>query len=182
MFFLRGTLKLQKHVFLCMSPTKSGEKYRIYLWFAMFSFLGWPMKKSQKSLFAFKFTMFFVRCPLSSNFFLDNGRILPVGHPFSKMAQENLWDDLEVGKYQQLDHLPRSIQRRKVDLTLETQWSKLCDEWGMVSAVKCRSMVLGTFCNQALFLRGVKEIPESLCPEFTCARSPVDWNSAQGME
>lgn len=72
--------------------------------------------------------MFFVRCPLSSDFFLDNRRILPVGHPFSKMAQENLWDDLEVGKYQQLDHLPRSIQRRKVELTLETQWSKLCDE------------------------------------------------------
>ena len=84
-------------------------------------------KVSKKSI-CFCFTMFFVRCPLSSNFFLDNGRILPVGHPFSKMAQENLWDDLEVGKYQQLDHLPRSIQRRKVELTLETQWSKLCDE------------------------------------------------------
>ena len=50
-----------------------------------------------------------------------------------------------------------------VQLTVESRWSKLCDTSGMISAVKCRSIGFGTFCNQGLFpaIRGW--ISSSVC-------------------
>lgn len=50
-----------------------------------------------------------------------------------------------------------------VELTVESRWSKLCDTSGMISAVKCRSISFGTFCNQGLFPATRGWISSSVC-------------------
>ena len=55
-----------------------------------------------------------------------------------------------------------STQRQKAELTVETQWSKLCTS-GRISAVKSKSIGFGTFCNQGLFPATRGWISSSVC-------------------
>ena len=142
------------------------------VWYVLL--FGLPNEKVWKnSMF---FLLLYVFCTLSSDFFWINAGLEQLWkkhtpyHCVAYFGRLHDWkatcrDDLEVGTYQKLqhDHLPSSIQRRKVELTLATHWSKLCDTWGIIFAANRRSIGFGTFCNQGLFPATRGWISSSVC-------------------